>query len=265
MADFLLYERDGPVVTLTMNQPEVRNAVTGNTAVPEFVAACEKITADLSIRAVIIAANGTVFSSGGNVKDMLRFTTNEISPASLRQWYVTGIQLLTKALYNLEVPTIAAINGPAIGVGCDLACMCDFRIASDKATFAESFIRVGIIPGDGGAWLLPRTVGMTKAMEMAFTGDPITAAEALECGLVSKITTPEDLLPSANELAKRIVKNPGNVLRMTKRLMRESQTSSLDAILHMSVGMQVIAHKSPAHLEAINAFIEKRTPNFADE
>jgi enoyl-CoA hydratase/carnithine racemase len=265
MSNFLLYERDGPIVTLTMNAPEVRNAVTGNSAIPEFIEACQKINADLSIRAVIITANGTVFSSGGNVKDMLKFTTDETSPATIRQWYVNGVQLLTKAIFNLEVPTIAAINGPAIGIGCDLACMCDFRIASEKATFAESFIRVGIIPGDGGAWLLPRTVGLSKAMEMAFTGDPVPAAEALTCGLVSKVTTPEELLPAAKELALRMTKNPGNVLRMTKRLMREGQTNTLDTILQMSAGMQVIAHKSPAHLEAITAFIEKRTPNFKDE
>ena len=265
MAKFLLYQRAGPVVTLTMNQPEVRNAVTGNSAIEEIVEACQEISKDLSVKAVILTANGTVFSSGGNVKEMLKFTTDEVTAADIRQWYVNGIHLLTKALYHLEVPLIGAINGPAIGVGCDMVCMCDFRIASDKATFAESFIRVGIIPGDGGAWLLSKTVGVTKAMEMALTGDAISASEALACGLISKITTPEQLLPAAHELAERITKNSGNILRMTKKLIRESQNNSLESILQMSVGMQVIAHKSPAHKEAITAFIEKRNPVFLDE
>ncbi len=265
MSKFLLYERTGPLVTLTMNQPEVRNAVTGNSAIEEIVEACAEISRDLSVKAVILTANGTVFSSGGNVKEMLKFTTDEVSPASIRQWYVNGIHLLTKALYHLEVPLIGAINGPAIGVGCDMVCMCDFRIASEKATFAESFIRVGIIPGDGGAWLLSKTVGVSKAMDMALTGDAITANEALECGLVTKVTTPDQLLPEAHALAARITKNSGNILRMTKKLIRESQNNSLESILQMSVGMQVIAHKSPAHREAVHAFIEKRSPIFLDE
>ena len=265
MSDFLLYEQDGPVVTLTMNQPAVRNALTGNSAVDEFVAACARISADLSVHAVILTGAGTVFSSGGNVKDMRRFCDDTMSPAAIRQWYLLGIQRLTQAVYELEVPTIAAVNGAAVGAGCDLACMCDLRIASESASFAESFIRVGLIPGDGGAWLLPRAVGMAKAMEMAFTGDPVAAAEAKACGLVSRVVAADQLLPTAQQLARRIARNPGNVLRMTKRLMREGQHMRIESLLQMSAGLQVIAHKSPQHLEAINAFIEKREPDFKDD
>jgi enoyl-CoA hydratase/carnithine racemase len=139
------------------------------------------------------------------------------------------------------------------------------RIASEKASFAESFVRVGLIPGDGGAWLLPRTVGLSKAMEMAFTGDPVPAQEALACGLVSQVVPHDELMPAARALAQRIVRNPGNILRMTKRLIREGQTTTLDNLLQLSASMQVIAHKSPQHWEAVNAFLEKRPPQFGDE
>ena len=162
MSDFLKYEQDGAVVTLTMNAPEVRNALTGNAAVDEFVAAVERINADPTVRVMILTGAGTVFSSGGNVKDMKRFTTDAVTPAEIGQWYRNGIQRLPLALQKLEVPSIAAVNGPAMGAGCDLACMCDMRIASTNASFAESFIRVGLIPGDGGAWLLPRVVGLVE-------------------------------------------------------------------------------------------------------
>ncbi len=265
MTAFLHYEQTGAVVTLTMDDPASRNALTGNSAVDEFVAACERISADLSVRAVIITGAGKVFSSGGNVKDMRRFCGDEMSPSAIRQWYLLGIQRLTQAIYNLEVPTIAAVNGAAIGAGCDLACMCDLRIASDTASFAESFIRVGLIPGDGGAWLLPRAVGMAQAMEMAFTGDAVAADEAKRCGLVSRVVAPEALLETAHQLAARIVRNPGNTLRMTKRLMREGQHLRLDSLLQMSVGFQAIAHKSAQHREAIDAFIDKRQPEFGDD
>ena len=187
MSQFLLYQQDGAVVTLTMNQPDVRNALTGNSAVEEFVAACGRISADSSVKAVIVTGAGPVFSSGGNVKDMRRFFDHDIAPAAIREEYRQGIQRIPLALYNLDVPTIAAVNGPAIGAGCDLTCMCDIRIASENATFAESFIKVGIVPGDGGAWLLPRVVGMSKAAEMSFTGDALDAAAALACGLVSRV------------------------------------------------------------------------------
>jgi len=263
MASFLKTQRDGAIQILTMSQPETRNALTGNTAVDELVEACSAIRLDTSIRVVVLTAEGPVFSSGGNVKDMLRFQNQKLLPETIREEYRNGIQRLPRALYNLDVPVICAINGPAIGAGLDLTCMCDIRIASEKATFAESFVKVGIVPGDGGAWLLPRAVGMSKAAEMAFTGDSFDAQEALACGLVSRVVAPEKLMEEALKLANKIAANPGGVLRMTKRLLREGERSTLDSLLEISAGYQAIAHMTPDHHEAVNAFIEKRPPKFS--
>jgi len=263
MASFLKTQRDGAIQILTMSQPETRNALTGNTAVDELVEACNAIRLDTSIRVVVLTAEGPVFSSGGNVKDMLRFQNQKLLPETIREEYRNGIQRLPRALYNLDVPVICAINGPAIGAGLDLTCMCDIRIASEKATFAESFVKVGIVAGDGGAWLLPRAVGMSKAAEMAFTGDSLSAQEALACGLVSKVVAPEKLMEEALNLANKIAANPGGVLRMTKRLLREGERSTLDSLLEISAGYQAIAHMTPDHHEAVNAFIEKRPPKFS--
>jgi enoyl-CoA hydratase/carnithine racemase len=260
---FLSIERDGAVLTLTMNQPETRNALTGNTAVDEFVQACADIARDTSVRAVIITGAGPVFSSGGNVKDMQRFFGNTLSPEVIREEYRQGIQRIPKALYNLDVPVICAVNGPAIGAGLDLTCMCDIRIAAENATFAESFVKVGIVPGDGGAWLLPRAVGMSKAAEMAFTGEALNAQQALACGLVSRVVPSDQLMVEARALANKIAANPGGVLRMTKRLLREGQQSSLESLLELSAGYQAIAHKTADHEEAVRAFMEKRKPNFS--
>lgn len=263
MTAFLKTTRDGAVLTLTMSQPETRNALTGNSAVEEFVQACAAIALDRSVRVVILTGEGPVFSSGGNVKDMQRYYTQQLSPEAIREEYRNGIQRLPKALYNLDVPVIAAVNGPAIGAGMDLTCMCDIRIASEKASFAESFVKVGIVPGDGGAWLLPRVVGMSKASEMAFTGESLTAQEALACGLVSRVVAHEALMEEALKLARKIAANPGGVLRMTKRLLREGERSSLESLLEMSAAYQAIAHMEPDHHEAVRAFVEKRPPKFS--
>lgn len=260
---FLKITREGNIVILTMSQPETRNALTGNTAVEEFVQACADIAKDSSIRAVVLTGEGPVFSSGGNVKDMQRYQTQQLSPEVIREEYRQGIQRIPKALYHLDVPVICAVNGPAIGAGLDLTTMCDIRIASEKATFAESFVKVGIVPGDGGAWLLPRAVGRSKAAEMAFTGEALTAQQALDCGLVSRVVPAEALMDEAMALARKIAANPGGVLRMTKRLLREGERSSLESLLELSAGYQAIAHMSPDHHEAVNAFIEKRPPQFS--
>jgi enoyl-CoA hydratase/carnithine racemase len=258
MENFLLYEKDGAIVTLTMNRPEERNPLTGH--FDEFVNACTRINADQSVRCVILTGAGPAFCAGGNVKDMR--DKKGIASGSSREimdGYRNGIQRIPLAFYNLEVPSIAAVNGAAIGAGNDLACMCDIRIASDTAIFAESFVKLGIIPGDGGAWLLPRVVGMSKAAEMTYTGDRIDAKEALACGLVSRVVPAADLMKEARALAGRIAANPGVTLRMSKRLLREGQHTRLDSLLEMSAALQAIAHFTPEHDAAVQAFFEGRS------
>lgn len=262
MPDFLLYDQQGPVVTLTMNEPERRNPLTGNSAVADFLVAIDRIHNDRSVRAVILTGAGTAFSSGGDINDMQRQSSGEVSGMQIRQEYRTGIQRLPLALFNLEVPVIAAINGAAIGAGMDLACMCDIRIASDHAKFAESFVKLGIIPGDGGAWLLPRLIGLSRASELSFTGEVIGAQQAADWGLVSRVVPADKLMKTANELAGRIAANPPHAVRLTKRLLREAMHTPLATLLEMAAAFQSLSHQTEDHREAVAAFLEKRTPVF---
>jgi enoyl-CoA hydratase/carnithine racemase len=165
-------------------------------------------------------------------------------------------------MYGLEAPSIAAVNGAAVGAGCDLAAMCDMRIAARSASFAESFLRVGLVSGDGGAWFLPRAVGMSKACEMTFTGDFVGSEEALRIGLVSKVVDDEQLMDAAMALARRIAAQPVHSLRLTKRLLRESQQLSLASALELASSMQALAQHTRDQHEAVLAFSEKREPKF---
>ena len=259
------YAQDGAIVTVTLNQPETRNALTDDSVIDAIVEAIERMNEDPSVRVGILTGAGPAFSAGGNLKKMSTGAgLVDVLPAATRQNYRTGIQRIPLAFERLEVPMIAAVNGPAIGAGCDLTCMCDIRIAGESARFAESFVKLGIIPGDGGAWLLARAVGFSKACEMAFTGDTLDAREALMCGLVSRVVPDNLLMQTARELALRIAANPPHAVRMTKRLLREGQHLRLDSVLEMSAALQALAHATPHYEEAINAFKEKRKPNFQD-
>ena len=255
---FLTVERSGGVVMLTMSEPATRNAITDNSAVDEFAAVCAEVNANPADKVVVITGAGSVFSSGGNISTMHRGMDPAVSCDAMVADYEAGIQRLPLLLTALDVPTIAAVNGPALGAGCDLACMCDIRIASDTATFAESFIHFGIVPGDGGAWLLPRIVGASKAAEMSFTGDALTAQQALEAGLVSRVVKPDALIAEARSLAERIAARSGPALRFTKKLLRESPQQSLPALLALSAAYQSILHKTPEHRAAVEAFDARR-------
>lgn len=259
----VLYSQKGHVVTVSLNMPELRNPVSEPAIISGLIDAVARMNADKSVRAAILTGTGTAFSSGGNLKAMAAPGGNaDAPPAENRLWYVDGIQRIPLAFERLEVPIIAAVNGPAIGAGCDLVCMCDIRIAGRSATFAESFVKVGLVPGDGGAWLLPRAIGQSRAREMAFTGEAISAETALAWGLVSYVVEDDELLERANAIADRIAANPPQAVRMTKKLMTSAQDISLDRVLDMSAAMQPLAHATRDHREALQAFVEKRKASF---
>ncbi|MBB1031492.1 crotonase/enoyl-CoA hydratase family protein [Dietzia sp. SLG310A2-38A2] len=259
----LIVERADHIETWTLNLPESRNAISDPAIVDALCARVAEVNADHEVRAVVLTGAGSAFSAGGNVKDMVdRAGMFGGSPYELRDGYRTGIQRIPRALYHCEVPVIAAVNGPAVGAGCDLAVMCDLRVASTKAWFAESFVQLGIIPGDGGAWLLTKAIGPARAAEMALTGDRVKAEQAAAWGLVNEVVEPEDLLPAARALAGRVAKNPPHAVRMAKRLLRESQHQSLESLLELSAAMQALAHHTADHREALTAFGEKRAGEY---
>lgn len=265
MPDPVLFDTDGAIATLTLNNPELYNPISDIEMVDALEAAIRRLNDDMSIRVAILTGAGKGFSSGGNLRKIGR--PGELgggAPADTPRGYRTGIQRIPLAFAALEVPIIAAVNGPAIGAGCDLACMCDIRIAGGSASFAESFVKLALIPGDGGAWLLPRVVGFSKACEMAFTGDRLNAQEALDCGLVSQLVPDAELMDAARALAGRIAVNPPHALRMTKRLLMQGRDSRLSEHLEMAASFQALAHTTSDQREAVAAFTEKRKPRFSD-
>lgn len=262
-SDAVLSQRDGHVVTWTINLPDQRNPISDGAVIDALVTLAAEANDDIDTRVVILTGAGSAFSAGGNVKDMAdRAGMFGGAPHRLREGYRKGIQRIPKAIYHCEVPIIAAVNGPAVGAGCDLAMMCDMRVASTTAFFAESFVKLGIIPGDGGAWLLPRAIGAARAAEMAFTGDRVDAATALDWGMVSRVVEPEKLLDTARQLADRVAVNPPTSLRLTKKLLREGQRVDLDTLLELSAALQAISHHTTDHTEALSAFLERRPATY---
>jgi 2-(1,2-epoxy-1,2-dihydrophenyl)acetyl-CoA isomerase len=264
MGDFVEVERLEGVAILRLNRPDSLNAVATHEDCLDLVSAVESLTDDRSISAAVLTGRGRAFSAGGNLKAMQQ--RNGIGPLdqpdSTRHNYRRGVQQITQALMACEVPLIAAVNGHAIGLGCDLACLCDIRLAAESANFAASFIKVGIVPGDGGAWSLQKVVGYSRAAEMFFTGDRYSAEEALSFGLVSRVVPDDSLLDEAIAMARKIAANPARALRLTKRLLREAQTQRMSEILELSAAFQALAHETLDHQEAVSAFLEKRTPTF---
>ncbi|MFA7601550.1 MAG: crotonase/enoyl-CoA hydratase family protein [Novosphingobium sp.] len=264
MTDAVLYTAgDDGIVTLTLNRPEMRNPITDHEVIDALLAALARLEADPTARVAILTGAGKGFSSGGNIQEMRPGgNVNAGTPVRTRLAYKRGVQRLPLAFAALEVPVIAAVNGPAIGAGCDLACMCDLRVAGQSARFAESFVKLGLIAGDGGSWLLPRVIGWSKAAEMALTGDMIDAGEALACGLVSQVVPDAELMDAARALARRIAANPPHAVRMTKRLLWEGRRADLATLLEMASAMQAAAHTTADHAEAVDAFLAKRKPAF---
>ena len=260
--DALKWEQEGRVAVLTIDREKTRNALDED-VVDALEAACDRANKDMSVSCLILTGAGSAFSAGGNVKAMYnKESFFGGSPAEMRRGYRHGIQRIPLALYGLEVPIIAAVNGPAIGAGCDLAMMCDIRIGTEATVFAESFVKLGLISGDGGAWFLPRVVGTARAYEMTLTADMVDAQKALQWGLVTALHPAGDLLAKAKELAGRIAAHPPHSLRLNKRLLRESERMTIHQSLEMAAGFQSIVQHTADYQEAVAAFIEKRAPKF---
>jgi enoyl-CoA hydratase/carnithine racemase len=259
-------EKRGPIALLTLNRPDAMNALGEPGDGEQVAAACAEVNADRAIRCAILTGAGKAFSAGGNVKAMQNRTgAFGGDPASVRTGYKTNVHRIVDALFNLETPLIAAVNGAAIGLGCDVACMADMRISSDTAKFGVTFLKLGLSPGDGGAWLLPRVVGFSRACELLFTGDVIDAKTALEWGLVSRVVPGDQLLEEASALATRISKQAPTAVRLAKTLLRQGQTSSYQAVMEMSAAAQALMHHTRDHVEGVAAILEKREPVFTGE
>lgn len=260
MSDLTLQEHEDGVVRLTLNRPDRMNALADDGDGDVFRRVFEEINANADIRCVVLTGAGKAFSAGGNVKDMLAkqgfFAGTE---AEIAESYRTNVHEIVRAVWGCQVPIIAAVNGPAVGLGHDVAGYCDIRLASDKARFGSTFASIGLIPGDGGAWLLPRNIGVSRASTMFFTGEIIDADKALSWGLVSEVVAADGLLARAHDMAREIAAKPPLAIRETKRLMRAAQNTNLDGALEAAALAQAPLHATQDHTEALKAFFEKRS------
>lgn len=260
----ILFQIDAGIATMTLNRPDTRNALTDPQMIAEIKSVCAKVNSDINIKALIVTAVDPAFSSGGNVKDMKeRKGMFEGTPAELVVKYGRNIQDALLSVYHVEVPTIAAVNGSAVGAGCGLALMCDIRVASRQATFGETFLNVGLIPGDGSAYTMPRAVGMAKACELIFAADTIDADTALAVGLINQVAEHDQFLDAAKKMARRISSKPPQALRMTKRLIRRAQHETLEDTMLNAAAYQSLCHYTDDHMEALSAMFEKRKPQFS--
>ena len=251
------------ITTLTLNRPDTMNALGAHGDGAEFVAACDAINADPDVRCVILTGAGKAFSAGGDIKAMRDKTGNfGGNPVDVANGYRTNIHRILRALDGLQVPLIAAVNGAAIGLGCDLACLADVRIASDRAKFGVTFLKLGIIPGDGGTWILPRVIGHSRAAELFYTGDVIDAQTACDWGLVSRVVAGDALMDESQATAQKIAAMPPHALRQTKNLLRQGRSITYDTALELAANTQALMHHTEDHQEGVAALIEKRTPDF---
>jgi enoyl-CoA hydratase/carnithine racemase len=255
-------EIDGRIAVLTLNRDDVRNELTGTRLSEEIVTVVDWINGHEGVSCLIVTGAGSAFSAGGNVKHMQNREQGSFAGDvyTVQNRYRSGIQRMALAMHRLEVPSIAAINGAAIGAGCDLACMCDVRVASQTAKIGETFVNLGIIPGDGGGWFLQRLLGYQRAAEMTFSGRVLDAAEAKAIGLVLEVVEPDELLAHARSMAAGFAAKPPRTVRLTKRLLKSAQKMELPEYLELCALMQGICHQTEDHGEAVSAFLEKRTP-----
>jgi enoyl-CoA hydratase/carnithine racemase len=252
---------EGRVAVLTLNRDDVRNALTGTRLVDEICDTLAWANAGAEVSVVILTGAGSAFSAGGNIKTM-RERSLASSAGELEQYYRHSIQRIPRAMEASEIPLIAAVNGPAIGAGFDLANMCDIRIGSTVAQFGETFVNLGLMAGDGGAWFLQRLVGPQRAAELTLTGRIVKADEARDIGILLEVTEPARLLARAMEIAGQIAAKPPLAVRYAKRALNLARRQTLADHLETCASFQGALQKTEDHLEALAAFFEKRAGQY---
>ena len=274
---FIKVDRKDGVLLITLHDPGTRNAL-GDEMAKEAFQELDRFDVDQNDRVLLLTGTEPSFCSGANVR---RFNQNiqeregEDKKVPMLPWGMmeaplgirddsdrpSGPQLVLR-IHELQKPTIAAVNGHAVGVGMGLALACDIRIASGKAVFSEAFVRMGLIPGDGSSWQLPRLIGLSNTLLLQYTGDRVDGNEAYRMGLVSKVVPHEELMPAAMELASRLAKGPTQSLSLIKYLMYKSLETDFRGSLEIGHAAQELAKRSEDHKEAVQAFLEKRQPDF---
>jgi enoyl-CoA hydratase/carnithine racemase len=257
----IILKKEGNIATIKMNRPDKMNAL-DTQMLREIIAAIDEVDRDDVIRVVILTGSGKVFCSGADISEGgkasgLAGTSNEVR-RNLRETF----QSVALSLNRLEKPTIAMVNGAAVGAGCDFAFACDMRVGSEKARFRNGFVRVGLIPGGGGTWLYTRLMGLGRGLEFLFTGDFLEAEEAKRIGVLNRLVSADDLERETMDLAGKIAQNPPLAVQMSKVLAYKALDSDLEAALAMSAAYQALALSSEDYREGVAAFTEKREAQF---
>ena len=262
----ILVAQDGGVLTLTLNRPDAHNAITPdqrNFLADEFA----RISEDLSVRAVIFTANGKGFCTGA---DLRVARPEQVRPQGapdraimeVARGIKVGAQKLISAILDCEKPVIAAVNGTAAGMGVHMAVACDLVVAAEGVRFIEVFVRRGLVPDAGGVYLLPRLIGPQKAKELMFFGDDVSAADAAAMGLINRVVPPDELMPAARAWAERLAAQPTKSLTMSKLLVNRSFETSRQTMFEMESWAQEVLMAGEDADEGVNAYKERRDPNW---
>ena len=259
MADELLFTKHNTIATITLNRPEKLNTFHDG-MLADWAAALRECQVDDAVHVVVLTGAGRVFCAGGDLGTMGRQDGN---PAwDMGQYLRKNVHPVARAVDALHKPYLCAINGAATGAGLDMALMADVRYAARSARLAETYIKVGLVPGDGGAFLLPRLVGLTKALELLWTGDFLSAEEAERIGLVSKVYDDAQLMEATYALAERLARGPSIAIRLTKQVVYQGLRMDFLTALEAMTGPMGVVASTEDHREAVAAFKEKRPPTF---
>jgi len=256
----LIVDRDGAVATIRLNNGAKLNALS-ETMTRELIEALEGLVGDPEVRALVLTGEGRGFCSGadlGGMADEYRGGGRARPSDLLDEGYAKIVRLMVEA----PKPVIAAVNGVAAGAGLSLALACDLRLSSDAATFSMAFVRIGLVPDSGASYFLPRIVGAAAALELSITGERIDAERALRMGLVSRVSPADSLLADAAALAAELAALPTKAIALTKELLRDAASLSLEEALALESRVQDAATQTDDHREGVLAFLDKRAPEF---